>query len=701
MPGLYALRDVVEDGSYAVLTYAYEASTPYQGGHEADLLRLLSGCRAAGIVCNNVHPKNLVVAPSGVKLIDYGSDIRPWSPLGFEHMARRAFLTCRHAKHPDLRSLMRRVLSDQRLPEMAGYPSFREQLDRAPRRLAQRRKVSATIVKAPAHPPFRLYVGVITSDPAMLKPLVHGLASLQASSDIQQLAVLVLDNGSPAEELDAVVRTAWEAGLLIAIVDEAQQRRDAAAGAFGKRFQTRPERQVNIARARTMLQRYLGALLAADTGAFGWVLDDDMRVDDRAHAYLPWLPAFREQDVDVLLGAYEGASPNPPLHGLRVQLVDLVHNLHWLGLPHDAILTDRTAENVALRTRYPDYYYDLSRKHTGHLEMPHWLEPVVPGETVAEARSRLIAGALGILNGVPLTRPLVASTPANPLAAAKDSVNRGGNTFILNPRALTQTPNPIMRIHGREARRSDMIWAIINRHYRRMTIKAVAFPTHHLARVTETPTLNIEKVQDEIVGSSLYAGLTEFLRTRPQHELDFSPQATAEIRRLTNRQLEKRWRTLEQSFHRIAGLRETLRHRARPGELQDLLGYLDRWFTPKNFHRIRSGSSAHGSDIHGNGGVEDFLTSLRAVADDFAAATVNIGFILNPTGGRSNRHDPGGSVMIVQRVLDQIDSRSERRIVFATGAPRMSSPRRSSSRRSSPRVWSIGEVLAWSGRAEI
>ncbi|NKC15516.1 MAG: glycosyltransferase [Gammaproteobacteria bacterium] len=621
-PGLYALREVLEDGPWVVLTYDYEASSPYQGGHEAGLIRLLDACSSVGIVCNNVHPKNLVVAPSGVKLIDYGSDIRPWTPLGFEHMARRAFLACKHAAHPHLQSLMRRVLSDPRLPEMAGYASFRKQLDGAAGRHLNARAASMAIAKAPPRQPLRLYVGVISSDPAMLKPLLHGLASLRGG-DISELAALVLDNGSPTAALDAVVLGARKAGLLVAVVDQAQQRLDAVTGSFGSALRNRPRGQVGIARARTMLQRYLGALLAADPSAFGWVLDDDMRVDARARAYLPWLPVFREQGTDVLIGAYEGSSPNPPLNGLRVHLVDLLHNLHWLrSLPDDAVLPDRTAENAALRARYPDYYYDLSRKHTGHLEMPHWLEPAVPCETVREAYSRLLNGAVGLLNGAPLTRPIIATPPSDPLASAKNSVNRGGCTFILNHRSLSQTPNTITCVRGREARRSDMVWAIFNHHYRRMSIQAVGFPIHHVGRVNATPSLNVEKVQGEIVGSTLYAGLTEFLHTRPHHELDFSPAESDEVCRLADLHLDRRWRMLEQSFYRIAGLRESIRRLASLGELRDLVRYLDEWFTPQSFDRIRSGVGSHAS-----GAVRDFLVSLRAVADDYAVATVDIDFI--------------------------------------------------------------------------
>ena len=101
-----------------------------------------------------------------------------------------------------------------------------------------------------------------------------------------------------------------------------------------------------------------------------------MRIDTRALEYLAFLPKFKKRNIDILLGCHEGSSPNPPLNGLRVLLVDLYHNVLWLkNLPLESVLPDRSKENSILRDTYPDYYYDLSRKHSAHLEYPHWLEP--------------------------------------------------------------------------------------------------------------------------------------------------------------------------------------------------------------------------------------------------------------------------------------------------------------------------------------
>ena len=634
-PGLYPLRQVMNEGTWTILTYDFEPSVPYEGGHESDLVRLMQSCYEAGIVCNNIHPKNLVVTKAnGVKLIDYGSEIRPWIPIGFELMARRMFLTCKHADHPQIETLMRRVLDTHRLDEMGGYPEFRAKIKgdwgfnfSVPTPVAK-------IDKAPHHPPFTMCVGVISSDPAMLGPFLCGIASIESVACVKTVHTLVLYNGGPKAQMDAVINDARRNGMNVAIIDEARQRRDASAGAFGKEYSERPDGQVGIARARTMLQRYLGALLSTDTGAIGWVLDDDMRVDGRAGTYLSWLPEYRARGVDVLLGAYEGYSPNPPINGLRVQLVDILHNFHWLQcLDQKAVLPDRSAENAAQRKRYSDYYYDLARGDTGHLETPHWLVPVTVGETVREAGCRLQACAAGVLSGYPLTRPVIAPQPHNPLESARDSVNRGGCTFIMDHRALSLTPNLITTVKNREARRSDMVWAIVNRHYRDMTVRAVQFPVNHLGRAQTSPdfnrkpNLNIDKLQSEIIGSSLYAAKTEFLSGHPHHALDFKRKEAETVCDLANRHLERRLRNLENSWRRIMGLREAIRLQAVNGEFQDMLEYLDEMITWSKLEQIRSGVRTHDREM-----VVDFLLSLRAVVDDYAAASVDIDFILFQLG---------------------------------------------------------------------
>jgi hypothetical protein len=181
-----------------------------------------------------------------------------------------------------------------------------------------------------------------------------------------------------------------------------------------------------------------------------------------------------------------------------------------------------------------------------------------------------------------------------------------------------------------------MVWAIVNRAYRGADIKAVSFPVYHVGRILGDPELNIAKVQGEIVGSTLYAGLTEFLKRNPSHELDFTPMEAEEVGRLVQYHLSRRLADLERSFDRMVGLRESIRRIARPGELGRFLAYADQWFTPGTLKRIRAGVFQDGRSEVGR-----FLNSLRAEADEFASASVGIEFVTKQQG-RTHGPNSGG-----------------------------------------------------------
>ncbi len=461
-----------------------------------------------------------------------------------------------------------------------------------------------------------LQVGVISGEPESLALLLADLTELGQQPCVTRLSILVLQNGAAEHELMRLVIKARSAGVRCELVNERRQAADADAGLFGPARQ-RPPGQVGIGQARTMLQRYLGQWMEADPGSVGWVLDDDMRVDGRARQYLPWLPAFRTAGVDVLLGAYEGSSPNPPLNGLRVQLVDVWNNLTWLGsLASDLPLPDRGRHNEMLRRRYPDYYYDLSRKHSAHLEAPFWLCPDRAGETVGEARERLAGAVLGLLNGAPLTRPLLAPVPTDPLLAARPSVNRGGCTFILNPSALTDTPNLVMTVDGREARRSDMIWAITNRYFHGMETQRVNFPVVHTGRVRGEPRFDRDKVVGEIIGSAFYGAFTGFLAGRTRHDFRFSGADLSSIGAGVEEHFERRLGELRVSFYRIQGLARALGPYQEHGRVEQLVAILDEWFTKDSFARLEAGvRAATRSDV------KAFLSSMRPAVEAYRRAS--------------------------------------------------------------------------------
>ncbi len=107
-----------------LLVYPYEASESYSGGRGAELVGLLRECKAHRVVFRNMHPKNLRVSATGLKLVDYGSDIREFSAAGYRSMAERAWLTWRWSHRQDLDQLMRRALTDKTLPELDGFERF-------------------------------------------------------------------------------------------------------------------------------------------------------------------------------------------------------------------------------------------------------------------------------------------------------------------------------------------------------------------------------------------------------------------------------------------------------------------------------------------------------------------------------------------------------------------------------------------------
>jgi hypothetical protein len=587
LPGLYTLDEVISDGWNLVISYPYQESSPYQGGNVEQVINLLHSCSKTGIVCNNIHPKNLIKIKNEVKLIDYGMDIQPWNELGFEHMARRAYLTIYHADHPHLKELMRKSLREIDFSEMQGYQVFRQRLSGIDCNLKQEKEALLPIeALTKASKPFNLIVGVITGDAYKLLPLLNGIAELASCSFLSQVDTIVLCNGCSENDLKSTFQDSKRLLGNVRIINEVQQIEDAKAGMFGPDLVNRPHGQVGIARARSMLQKYVGLKCITNEGSIAWILDDDMRIDARAKQYIAWLPIFKKANIDVLIGQYEGSSPNPPLNGLRGQLVDLIHNLCWLEkLPNNVELPDRSCENTILRNKYPDYYYDLSRKHTAHIEAPFWLEPSYAGETIGEAYARLLAYAPLLSTGFPLTRGIIPTCNASPLATAKDTINRGGNTFVLNPKALILTPNLIPKIYDREMRRSDMIWAMINKHHHGLNIKGVPFPVQHIGRVKREQKLDLSKVQDEIMGSSLYAGLQGFFNENEQHNLVFTPNEINEVWLATIAARNSRLERLSQSFHRINGLAKAL---SKYSELTELCEYLTRSFNPSTMIKLEA-----------------------------------------------------------------------------------------------------------------
>lgn len=132
MSACLTLPDILEvrrSGDDVVLVYPYESGVPYTGGHLQSMLTLIRDCRRVGVVCRNMHPDNILVVPSGLRLVDYGIDIVPINYAEFEQMCRRAFLTYRFAFRSDLKSVMRCTSNDGATAELHGLEHFKNALE--------------------------------------------------------------------------------------------------------------------------------------------------------------------------------------------------------------------------------------------------------------------------------------------------------------------------------------------------------------------------------------------------------------------------------------------------------------------------------------------------------------------------------------------------------------------------------------------
>lgn len=149
---LYPLLAFNQEGRDAVLTYPFEPSEPYIGGHGLGLVNLLVECRQQGVVCRNIHPNNLRVVDDRVRLIDYGSDVlRLDDDHEFATMCQRAWLSFRHHDRPDLKTLMRQALRQTDLPELAGFHGFYDAVLRMTGERQATEDIALEFVGRPAH----------------------------------------------------------------------------------------------------------------------------------------------------------------------------------------------------------------------------------------------------------------------------------------------------------------------------------------------------------------------------------------------------------------------------------------------------------------------------------------------------------------------------------------------------------------------
>ena len=451
---------------------------------------------------------------------------------------------------------------------------------------------SAPWASVPEQAPLHLIIGTISdTDTLRLGGLSDLLADFEGLAECPGLSgqdVLILENSrgqEPNEALRHLVECKRKDGLRIHLVDRARHLEDIASGLVpdGGAGQGR---KLPIASARTVLQSYLYAFAKSRPGAVVWIVDDDMQLDPlvvgkegrllrQPQALVPVLQKLRQlhasSELDIAIGTYTGAPPLPFAAAVRVQLVDLAASLSWLTLlDPSSELPDRSMKNTRLRAKRRDYYYDLSRKETDRLETPFVVTPAFSGESVGVAFERLACTAERILAGEQVFRPLAIETGTDPLKPIGDGLQRGGNTFVFDVEALRLAPNTSPAIAGRPSRRSDMIWALLQKSCFHRRVATVPIALHHDRSRVPPGELDVVRFVDDIRGYAMFSALQDspgLLTVTDDQGIDLVRGQIEDCAKLASKYLEERLAAFRLSFYRILGLKRVVRRLVDDGDV--------------------------------------------------------------------------------------------------------------------------------------
>lgn len=407
-----------------------------------------------------------------------------------------------------------------------------------------------------------LVVGLISdgSRERSLKGLFEDLSRLSHGPGFKGMEVVVLENGDDSLNsagLAASIAFAATHGLRVRLIETAM-RDECFAEALG----VEPGRKWAIAPSRTALQAYLYHIARNRADSVVWLLDDDMRIaplvdlgDEIFRQELPlaWrLQQLREAGADIAICPYTGAPPLPTLSALRVQMVDLAATIRALAKESiQAVAPDFREHNRRLRQARRDYYYDLSHIETDRLETPFLFERESNGESCENMIDRLMDQLEGILSGRQLFRPLIArSSEINKFVIQEKGCHRGGNCFVFDLEALVDTDNSAPEVSGRPTRRSDMMWALIQRHTHGRRVVTACLPTYHTREdAIEDPEDAISALVDDIRGYAIYSAMSDV----------FTGASTDPAKRAM-KYLEERIAALRLSFQRIHALAGEVRN---------------------------------------------------------------------------------------------------------------------------------------------
>lgn len=410
--------------------------------------------------------------------------------------------------------------------------------------------------------PLHLVVGIAADGDRLgakrVVRLLNDLDALRQDERLAALDIVVVENGDGDVHLREVIGTVNTGGLRCYLSSVDQQCEDAEAGCFGAGFKRRDGR-LGISETRAMTQHYVRAMMRPESVA--WILDDDKRLIALIYEhgklvqndqdFLGSIVRLRETKTDIVLGVDTGAAPLPAAMTLRTQLVDLQANLAEMSaMEPDEPWPDRTSEFVEKTQAAPDYYHDVARLHTWHQELPFHFDAVGTDARVRDAFAQLCEQAPRILVGEQVFRPLYIKK--NTPLTLRPSVQRGGNTLVFDANALVDVPQAVPTHNGRPTRRSDMVWAILNRYARGRRVEAAPFAVLHDRSDLDTVKFHLSALEDDILGYALYSVLIDIAERFGQID-NLGSEAIEQARKQYRKYLSERTAAFVLSIHRARG----------------------------------------------------------------------------------------------------------------------------------------------------
>lgn len=510
----------------------------------------------------NEHLVHHYAESSSVRLSSFGSD------------TKKSGLTQFYRKYSNRMSEPQKMLFNERCQKLFGCDINLSIINQAQRLISPISKVDIEELF--------ILIGIISSPQVKaVNNLLVDIDRLQKENKNFETKVLVLENSGTdiacQTKLRKVIKKHRDQGLDIKFIDYDYQIKDVTFGAF-KELNIKNIKTKSIAVSRTMIQHYLYLESQTHPGAVVWILDDDNRIDNLIYLnnatvirgtgeIVNNIKRLKEFDIAIAIGTVTGDPPLPFLSCMRTQLVDFYHNLEWMAkLNPLKIFPNCSSENMELRRSYHDYYYDLSRDETDQLEFPFWYIPNKDRIVVRTAFKNMVEALPSLKKGQQIFRPLIIEANIDPLHQMIPSIHRGGNTFIFHISSLRDYPNIVPNIQGKDTRRSDMIWCLLNRYISGRQVIEVPIPVRQDRRFVKEGILDFNKLVEDIQGYAIYSSLQDvFLEKAKERQLIGEKTYGYELLKFSNddidfaltkfdKYLNERTLAFELSFMRIIGL---------------------------------------------------------------------------------------------------------------------------------------------------